>query len=837
VPIRDADDAVTQLVIHMVDRTEQDIAERALHVARSRFHGVFEHAATGIAIADWDGRLLECNAAYAALIGYTRDELSRMSIPDILHADDREANMALVQRLQRGEVPSFEVENRYVRRDGRPVMVHKYVSVLPDASGRPAQLMALVTDVTVRRQAEEQGRWEAARNDLLLRLLRDQLDSPEPAAILATAAEGLARLVGAPRVGFFGVDGDVLTRTICWTDGSLPALSGAIPVGVLGPTLLSRSGSGENTAIEDAAAFDWLPDSIPGLADIGAAVIAPIHREGRWCGGLYVHDATARAWQPREVALIGEVAHQAWENVERLTAQASLRLALDASAAGVWSLDLESRQVALDDRTRTLFGFSSSETVTFETMSQRLHDEDRIHVTTRLENVRANAGQDAWDMEFRIQRPDGAVAWVYGIGRAARDASGQAVRLGGINLDVTVRKNAEAALREVRDQQREHARDSEQRLRRLASDLTLTEQHARERLARTLHDGLQQLLFGAALKIDRAIKGRGDADLLKRARADVQDAIEAARSLSVELFPPALRQGGLPAALQWLADWVHQKYGTTVEVAADPRANPADEDVRLLLFESVRELLFNAVKHARVSRVTLSLSLTVTDRLCIRVADDGVGFDAAAAFASAGTPRGGLGLFGIRERLTLLGGDFEVETAPGRGSSFTLCVQRGTAPSTPAGGGTRATEPEPAGAPAGTAPPLRRLRVLLADDHGTVRDGLRELLAEQPQLEVIGEASDGLDAVAMAGAFRPDVVVMDVSMPRLDGIEATRRIRAEWPSIRVVGLSTDDRPEGRHAIEEAGAVAYFSKNDGAAALIAQLLDLYAHLDGGTASGV
>jgi DNA-binding NarL/FixJ family response regulator len=127
--------------------------------------------------------------------------------------------------------------------------------------------------------------------------------------------------------------------------------------------------------------------------------------------------------------------------------------------------------------------------------------------------------------------------------------------------------------------------------------------------------------------------------------------------------------------------------------------------------------------------------------------------------------------------------------------------------------------------------------VLLADDHGTVRDGLRELLAEQPQLEVIGEASDGLDAVAMAGAFRPDVVVMDVSMPRLDGIEATRRIRAEFPAIQVVGLSTDDRPEGRHAIEEAGAVAYFSKNDGAAPLIAQLLELHARLDAGPTSGV
>ena len=132
---------------------------------------------------------------------------------------------------------------------------------------------------------------------------------------------------------------------------------------------------------------------------------------------------------------------------------------------------------------------------------------------------------------------------------------------------------------------------------------------------------------------------------------------------------------------------------------------------------------------------------------------------------------------------------------------------------------------------------MNTLRIVLADDHVMMREGLKSLVNAQADMEVVGEAGDGNDALAKVHELRPDVVVMDVSMPRLDGIEATRRIRAEWPTIQVVGLSTDDRPEGRHAIEEAGAVAYFSKNDGAAALIAQLLDLHAHLDAGTSSGV
>jgi DNA-binding NarL/FixJ family response regulator len=120
--------------------------------------------------------------------------------------------------------------------------------------------------------------------------------------------------------------------------------------------------------------------------------------------------------------------------------------------------------------------------------------------------------------------------------------------------------------------------------------------------------------------------------------------------------------------------------------------------------------------------------------------------------------------------------------------------------------------------------------VLLVDDHGTVRDGLRELLAEQPQLEVVGEAADGFEALAQCRALRPDVVLMDVSMPRLDGIEATRRVRAESPGIQVLGLSTEEAGEGRHAIEAAGATAYFSKNEGVAPLIARLLEIQAGLD-------
>ena len=123
------------------------------------------------------------------------------------------------------------------------------------------------------------------------------------------------------------------------------------------------------------------------------------------------------------------------------------------------------------------------------------------------------------------------------------------------------------------------------------------------RSPRTLHDGLQQLLVIAALNLEQQQKrdsdgGAAPSELIRKAKHQLDEAIAAARSLNFELFPPVLQRSGLPAALKWLADWTHDKYRIEVRVAADPRADSGRKDVRTLLFESVRELLFNAVKHA-----------------------------------------------------------------------------------------------------------------------------------------------------------------------------------------------------------------------------------------------
>jgi signal transduction histidine kinase/CheY-like chemotaxis protein len=395
--------------------------------------------------------------------------------------------------------------------------------------------------------------------------------------------------------------------------------------------------------------------------------------------------------------------------------------------------------------------------------------------------------------------------------------------------DITEHKQAGEAIR------RSHA-ELEWRslqLRRLASDLTLAEQHVREELAKTLHDGLQQLLFTAVMKLDRAVVGDSQPDrvaLLQTARASINEAMGVARTLSVNLFPPILHIGGLPLALAWLAKRTQEQYSVIVNVTANPDANPMTGDVRILLFEAVRELLFNAVKHAHVDRIDVSLEVGPDDTIYIHVNDDGVGFDPAVVFHH-NYHQQGLGLFSIKERLALFGGHLDIESAIGKGSRFSLTLPRSDLLRPASGGRSHDARWQERPVYDSADNTSKRLRILIADDHAVARAGLRELFSEHGALKVVGEAANGIEAISQATALQPAVIVMDVSMPQMNGIEATREIHGAMPHIQIVGLSTHDDENSERSMREAGAEAYFTKSDGADRLLNYLLSLRTQVKG------
>jgi len=494
-----------------------------------------------------------------------------------------------------------------------------------------------------------------------------------------------------------------------------------------------------------------------------------------------------------------------------------LRLLLETATQGIVSVDAHGLIVTANRALEAMFGWAPGELIG-QSVEQLLPESFR-HVHTQHRTAYFAAPRPrlmGGGLDLVGRRKDGSTfAIEVSLNHVPTAGGGRAIAF---VTDITERRRAAAALQE-RTAALEHRTAQ---LSRLASDLTLAEHHAREQLARTLHDGLQQLLLVAAVNLDQQLRRDSQLDLTSdepvvKARSSLDEAMAAARSLSIELYPPVLQSSGLSAALIWLADQTREKYGLTVQVSADPLANSTRKDIRTLLFESVRELLVNAVKHARVDRVAVNLALDAEEALCITVRDQGIGFDPAALVDRARSGRVGWGLFSIRERLTLLGGRFEIESAPGQGTVFRLIAPRGVAQDS----GERIPRVH------ASLPAVPVLRILIVDDHAPVRQAYRGLLQARREFVVVGDASNGLEAIYQARALRPDVILMDISMPHMDGVEATRRLRAELPSIQILGLSSQPRTEPLHPIEEAGAAGYFVKSLDTQRLIDHMLGVHA----------
>jgi signal transduction histidine kinase len=217
-----------------------------------------------------------------------------------------------------------------------------------------------------------------------------------------------------------------------------------------------------------------------------------------------------------------------------------------------------------------------------------------------------------------------------------------------------------------------------QKLRLLSSELSLAEERERRRIAQVLHDDLQQMLMAARLHLralDKTENAAERTEIIRNIQNMLERSFNLTRSLSVELSPPVLHDHGLAAALEWLAAQARKHHGANVSVDADSSANPKAIDVSVFLFQAVRELLLNAVKHAPGSPVHITMKGTGSGKLRVVVSDRGPGFD-PARLDRQGFQLGGLGLFNIRERMASFGGEFQIKSTPGRGTRIMLVAPR-----------------------------------------------------------------------------------------------------------------------------------------------------------------
>ena len=267
---------------------------------------------------------------------------------------------------------------------------------------------------------------------------------------------------------------------------------------------------------------------------------------------------------------------------------------------------------------------------------------------------------------FRIALADQSVRWIHDRVFPIRNHEGEIYRLVGIAENITERKQAEEKLHEY-----------QKRLRSSASETSLAEERERRRIAVGLHDDIIQELALSRIKLGnlsnsphlRSTPGPLH-DEIREINEIVEKVIEETRSLVFELSPPILYELGFRPALEWLADRMRDHHGIVCRVRDDERPKPLDNDVMIVLFQAVRELLNNVAKHAKARRVEISLRRE-NDRIQIHVKDNGVGFDTSVIGVHV-SQTGGFGLFSIRERLRLFAGQLAIESAPGCGTRITL---------------------------------------------------------------------------------------------------------------------------------------------------------------------
>ena len=526
-----------------------------------------------------------------------------------------------------------------------------------------------------------------------------------------------------------------------------------------------------------------------------------------------------------------DAAHMAEDQRRRL------QVTLQSIGEAVIVTDAEGRVVSLNPVAQDLTGWSDAEAADrpLSEVFPIVEEQSSTPAANPVNRVLREGRVVGLANHTALVRRDGSRIAIADSAAPIRDADQQISGVILIFRDVSEQRQAEVALRaseqelravndtlEQRVAQRTESLERQTRqLRLLANELTEAEQRERKKLAKALHDGLQQMLVGMKMQLPLCSGPEGRRHLA-RIEEILDSTISASRSLSYELSPPILHDSGLPEALEWLVRWFGETEDLAVGLKVDPGLPFLPENTRVFLFQAIRELLQNVLRHAGVRDAEVEVA-AIEDRVVVAVRDRGQGFDPEKVADETEQPRG-FGLFSLRERVEALGGTLSIQSSAGAGAQLTL-----TLPVSP-------VEPildEPLVGHVSQegvdemsqASTNNRIRILLADDHRIVREGLMVMLRGQTDFQVVGEAADGLEAVERAGALRPDVIVMDVSMPRLGGVEATRRIKEQHPEICVVGLSLHEAEDMAGAMGDAGASAYLRKDGPSHKLFATIRDL------------
>ena len=817
--LRNADGGIVGAVNMLVDITERKQAEEA----QGHLGAIVAWSHDMIISTDLTGHIVSWNQGAEQLFGYSADEALGQHVQLLAPSERHHEEVLFYEQLRKGEgVRDHETIRR--RKDGRVIDVSLTVSPIRDKQGTLIGTSRIARDITDQKIRHTQQRW-------LYELATSVNQTTGLTDLFESALDAIRGSLGTDRTSILLCDDDGIMRFTASRGLSLgyrQAVEGHSPWDLDDPA--PRAIVIANIA--EASLYRKLEAIVRGEG-IQALAFIPLTYGKRLIGKFMVYFDQPHAFSKHELQLAQAIANTLAFGIARKRSEEALRenelrkrAILDSALDCIITMDHGGRIVDFNPAAEKVFGLQREaaigRTVAETVIPPRFRE---AHWKGMERFLQTGQGQAIGRrIQIDAMRADGTEFPVE-LSITVIRLQDRAPFFTAYLRDITEQTRAEQALQASEERLRSQADQLEQlvgertaalvqsqsRLRALAAELNLAEQRERKRIATELHDHLQQLLVLSKLKLGQGKqlteKGLPAGELISRVDDILSDALSYTRTLVAELSPPVLRDHGLSVALKWLGENM-KKYdmNVTVMVEGDSDVYPP-EDQKLLLLQSVRELLINSWKHAGTGQAHVTMA---SDGGILRVAvkDWGKGFQ----LATNDTPpewSSKFGLFSIRERMAALGGSFNIESAPGAGTTCTLELPLVGSSIAPVHRPFSADDPivnENA-----ASLPNSTIRVLLVDDHAMVRQGLRSVLTGYPDVEIVAEAGDGEEAIHATKKFRPTVVVMDINMPRVDGIEATRRIKARYPDITVLGLSINANADNQQAMIEAGATSLITK--------------------------
>jgi len=780
-----------QIAALKADIYQREQAHKKLSEAQARLAATLESMGDAVVTTDAQSRVTYLNPVAVKLLGYSCEEAVGQPLDTvfrIVHRNTRSPVESPVARvLREGIAVGLADHTVLVRRDGSDLPIDDSATPLKDSNGRLFGVVLLFRDVSDRQNSFRKAALLAA----VVSSSEDAIITTDLNETVTSWNEGAVRIFGYTAEEMIGQSIRLLLPPER-QDEEVDSLAQIIRGQRITPyETVRRKKSGH-------------------LCDTSLSVSPIRDEDGRIIGASTI---------ARDITEYKRAQRALHESLERW------RVTLESIGDAVLVTDAQGHITFANAVALNLLGRAKADVIgrPLVHVFNILNEHTRTPVANPVDRVLRDGVVVGLANHTLLIRPDGSEVPIDDSAAPIFDHEGSLIGVILIFRDITERKEAEAKLQRwsIELEARVHARTqelvhSQERLRGIASQLSSAERRERRRLANSLHDYLAQLLALARMKVSQTKQHLRNTPVeSETALTDLDNVLQQCmsftRSLMAQLSPSVLHDLGLVPALQWLAEQMRQQ-GLTVEIRVISEEQPrlADNEADML-FQAIRELLQNVIKHAGVSHATVVVERDGEKNWLISVQDSGTGFEVEARPHRPSASGERFGLFSIQERMELMSGQCRIDSKPGRGTTVTLSLpisrQAMTLePSRSPATIDKETAPKPAGA---------RLRVLLVDDHVMVRQGLHSILETYTDLEVVAVAADGEEAVEHALHYQPDVVLMDINLPKLNGIDATRRIKQSAPHILVIGLSVQTSAQTTEALLEAGGATLLSKEQAA----------------------